>query len=62
MHFAAVLGYSARVESLKEWLEEKAVYPMSVCGASALQLQQHRGRAGGVLSLTTCISDVKAEI
>jgi len=62
LHFAAVLGYSARVEALKEWLEEKAGYPMSVCGASALQLQRHRGRAGEAVALTTSISEVKTEI
>lgn len=62
LHLAAVLGYSARVEALKEWLEEKAVYPMSVCGASALQLQRNRGRAGEPDSLTTCVSEVKTEI
>ena len=62
LHFAAVLGYSARVEALKEWLEEKAVYPMSVCGASALQLQQNRGRAGEPVSLTNFISEVNTEV
>ena len=52
MHFAAVLKYSVRVEALKEWLEEKAVYPLSVCGASVLQLQRYPGQAGEGASLS----------
>ena len=61
LHIAAVINCSARVEALKEWLEEKAAYPLSVCGTSALQLQRHRDRAGERASLATCTSEVETK-